>query len=88
MPALFPVSMTVSGTKRLCVLYRPTVPVLSRTGHWYRDQTDNQGKSWMTSYLVATAELLWLQMVKSQTSPHVYNSKEIVIFDLTPTQED
>ena len=48
MPALFPVSMTASGTKpgtkRLCLLYRPTVPVLSRTVHLYRDQTDNQGK--------------------------------------------
>jgi hypothetical protein len=63
-------------------------PVHPRQVLWYVDETGNQGKSWMASYLSSTAGALVLTNGKIQDIAHVYNNEKIVIFDLSRSQTE
>lgn len=63
-------------------------PVHPRQVLWYVDETGNQGKSWMASYLSATAGAFVITNGKIADIAHAYNNETTVIFDLSRTQVD
>jgi len=62
-------------------------PVHPRQVLWYVDETGNQGKSWMASYL-STIGAFIVTNGKIADIAHAYNNETTVIFDLSRTQVD
>jgi len=65
-----------------------SAPVHPRQVLWYVDETGNQGKSWMASYLSATAGAFVITNGKIADIAHAYNNETTVIIDLSRTQVD
>lgn len=63
-------------------------PVHPRQVLWYVDETGNQGKSWMASYLSATAGAFVVTNGQVKDIAHAYNNEKIIIFDLSRSQTE
>lgn len=55
---------------------------------WIHDIDGNNGKTYLSKYLLATDDVYYCQNGKVADIAYAYNNQETVIFDLTRTQQD
>jgi len=52
---------------------------------WYYDEIGNNGKTWLSKYLLAKGDAAYFTNGKTTDISHAYNGERIVIFDFSRT---
>jgi len=59
------------------------LPPNSRTVIWYYDKNGNQGKTWLSKWLLLSGAAAYFTNCKYENIAHAYNGERIVIFDFS-----